>query len=540
MKSKISIALVLSVLGYGLQAQSPDGGMIITGGAKVVVNNAYLVVDGGTKGDIAVTGTSGIDLDGGATLQVDGDVINNGTGNMFEDVDGTGGTLELIGSESGLNIGGTGTINVDNLTFNRSGSPTYTMTNDVTIENTLTLNTDGIVSTGSNNLIMTSTDAADLVGTFSNTRFINTNNGGFRRGVTDAGTYVLPIGNGTATTNYHRAEVISSGLATAGTSYLTSSFETVAASGNEDESNFNDTYDGTTVDKIAETSGGSGNYVQWIITPDVQPGGTNNYDVRLYVENTEVEGGSYDNKFVVAKRSEASTNASDWDCQDGSVTIPTGGAAGRVASGGAGYAEMQDLESFSKFTIALGINPLPIELVNFGGNCLDGALQFYWQTATEIDNQYFSLQQSQDGIEWTEIAQIPGAGTTSEMQFYEYVVEEVSEDAAYRLKQVDIDGAHSHSEIVEVASCEEIGSEVVEAYHNGLDQIKIISSVDDATNFAIDLYDVSGKRVSNTHFFTASPGVDQFELSTASMASGFYLVDIKGQTSNHTYKLFVR
>ncbi|CAN0119488.1 unnamed protein product, partial [Chrysoparadoxa australica] len=56
---------------------------------------------------------------------------------------------------------------------------------------------------------------------------------------------------------------------------------------------------------------------------------------------------------------------------------------------------------------------LPIELLDFQlTNNLDGTVDLHWSTASEINNEWFEIQRSQDGQNWTVLNTIPGAGNS--------------------------------------------------------------------------------------------------------------------------------
>ena len=84
---------------------------------------------------------------------------------------------------------------------------------------------------------------------------------------------------------------------------------------------------------------------------------------------------------------------------------------------------------------------LPIELENFNASIADGLIALTWATASELNFDYFSVQRSANGIDFKEITQVPGNGTTTERKEYAY------EDrfpllgkSYYRLTSVDFDG----------------------------------------------------------------------------------------------------
>ncbi|MBO4739387.1 MAG: T9SS type A sorting domain-containing protein, partial [Bacteroidales bacterium] len=65
---------------------------------------------------------------------------------------------------------------------------------------------------------------------------------------------------------------------------------------------------------------------------------------------------------------------------------------------------------------------------------------FNWETMTETNNDYFTIEASSDAINYKAIATISGAGTTSQRQQYSYHINTNDGIMYYRLRQTDIDG----------------------------------------------------------------------------------------------------
>ncbi|MBO4739235.1 MAG: T9SS type A sorting domain-containing protein, partial [Bacteroidales bacterium] len=83
---------------------------------------------------------------------------------------------------------------------------------------------------------------------------------------------------------------------------------------------------------------------------------------------------------------------------------------------------------------------LPIELLSFVGSCQNGVTTFNWETMTETNNDYFTIEASRDAVNYEAIAKISGAGTTSQKQQYSYHINTNDGMMYYRLRQTDIDG----------------------------------------------------------------------------------------------------
>ena len=72
-----------------------------------------------------------------------------------------------------------------------------------------------------------------------------------------------------------------------------------------------------------------------------------------------------------------------------------------------------------------------------------------WTTASELNNDYFQVECSEDGKLFTTIGEVEGAGTTTETNEYSFVhnLSQFTSKLYYRLKQVDLDGSYSYSDL---------------------------------------------------------------------------------------------
>ena len=95
---------------------------------------------------------------------------------------------------------------------------------------------------------------------------------------------------------------------------------------------------------------------------------------------------------------------------------------------------------------------LPIELLSFDAiHRNNQEVQLSWITLSEINNDYFTLERSTNGLKWNEIQRIKGAGNSKEMLHYRYVDRyPLAGISYYRLKQTDFDGSFTYSKIKSV------------------------------------------------------------------------------------------
>ncbi|HRD40718.1 MAG TPA: hypothetical protein PLC65_18960, partial [Bacteroidia bacterium] len=78
-----------------------------------------------------------------------------------------------------------------------------------------------------------------------------------------------------------------------------------------------------------------------------------------------------------------------------------------------------------------GCNVLPVELAGFSAKCVKGKLVCEWETANEIDSDYFILEKSLDGVNFYPVGVVKAAGTSYTAKKYFYVLKDALDDVAY-------------------------------------------------------------------------------------------------------------
>lgn len=99
------------------------------------------------------------------------------------------------------------------------------------------------------------------------------------------------------------------------------------------------------------------------------------------------------------------------------------------------------------------LSVLPVELIYFRAEPKkeQAKVELSWATASEKDNDYFTIERSKDGLRFHEIARIEGAGTHVGTLTYTHIdFTPLNGVAYYRLKQTDFDGKFSYSDLVRV------------------------------------------------------------------------------------------
>lgn len=95
--------------------------------------------------------------------------------------------------------------------------------------------------------------------------------------------------------------------------------------------------------------------------------------------------------------------------------------------------------------------PLPIELISFEGRNNGNNNILYWTTASEINNNYFSLLRSNTGSDFEIIGNVDGAGSSTHSLNYSFIDGDPFHGINYyQLQQTDFNGSTTFSNIIAV------------------------------------------------------------------------------------------
>jgi len=91
---------------------------------------------------------------------------------------------------------------------------------------------------------------------------------------------------------------------------------------------------------------------------------------------------------------------------------------------------------------------LPIDLLDFEVFEKRGMAELKWRTASETNNDYFTIEKTSNGIDWEEVSQVKGAGNATNVNVYQ-LTDFYSNPGTwyYRLKQTDFDGQFTYSSV---------------------------------------------------------------------------------------------
>lgn len=243
---------------------------------------------------------------------------------------------------------------------------------------------------------------------------------------------------------------------------------------------------------------------------------TGNYDITLF--NTNYTNIASPGGWTAMKRDPASTGS--WGLDGNCVLTST--VNGSQRSGMLGFN--------SDFATAQSNFPLPIELINFEAKIVKETVQTWWITATEINNDFFTLERGTDGVYFTAIGKIKGAGNSTQENYYSFT--DVSPGKGiiyYRLKQIDFDGKFSYSQVIAVKMNPTINE--LSIFPNPAQEILNYQFESIGGNMTIKILDITGKvRKEEIKYFKQGP--ISSTISINDISDGVYYLVLTNQESS--------
>lgn len=182
---------------------------------------------------------------------------------------------------------------------------------------------------------------------------------------------------------------------------------------------------------------------------------------------------------------------------------------------------------------------LPVELISFDVRDNTKNLELTWSTASEIRNDFFTVERSTDGRNFSSIGIIDGAGSTSEKTDYSYTDNSIKKMQSvttvyYRLMQTDLDGKTTYSPIIsaktgagsqlEIGKIKQLASNLEVSFYAG-----------NNTPTVITVFDMSGKVIASNRL-TPSKGSNTTLFNSSSLSHGIYVVNINNGITTSSKK----
>ena len=181
---------------------------------------------------------------------------------------------------------------------------------------------------------------------------------------------------------------------------------------------------------------------------------------------------------------------------------------------------------------------LPITLANIDITCESGRVDLDWATASEINNDYFTIERSDDGVNFEPMATILGAGNSNSVLNYSWIdTSPLNTVGYYRLKQTDFNGEYSYSDVL-ATRCK--SNNEISIYPNpsrGSFTFDYFSSKEE--DLRVEIYSISGQLILEKIFNEMPEGDSKRNMVIEELSNGVYFVNFVTDNKVVTHKLSV-
>lgn len=184
-------------------------------------------------------------------------------------------------------------------------------------------------------------------------------------------------------------------------------------------------------------------------------------------------------------------------------------------------------------------NPLPIELSSFNCSVSGKSVVAKWVTLSEINNDYFEVERSVDGIHYTSIAVIDGAGNSNIKLHYSFIdINPKKGRNYYRLKQTDFDGHYTTSKTVQVSLASN-SAEFTMQPNPSENFFNIHLSSTTESEIEVQVSDMTGKiQFTEMIMYSNERSADAIDISK--LSKGIYFVKVVAGDAVYTQRLVKR
>jgi hypothetical protein len=433
---------------------------------------------------VIIEGSGEIVATDDANIILEGDWTNNATNTGFTASTGTG--IVYFHSANAQSIGGSKATAFGNITLRNISSASLTVNSDISIANVLNFYYSGIMHVGSGSITFL-VDAS-------------TNNPSVSKFIDGPATYIgnkgftFPIGDGAKWAPVRMYTPGSSVSVTAEYNYSAGAI------------NFppNSTSVSTPLVKVS-------NVEYWHITSTTSP----SVRIRIFWKNGAESGIKSINSDSLKF---AKYDGSNW--VDEAATI----SASSTASG---YISTTSALPLNDLYVTFGsthniANPLPIQLLSFTAQCRNQDVVVEWSTASEENNDYFTILRSDDAEHYEEIGTLPGAGNSNEVLNYSFTDwNAAGGNYYYMLKQTDYNGANETFNPVYV-KCDNKEEVSLRVFYEGDRAYALLSNAENGSKYNVMLIDHTGRVVLQESIYVNSRHF--YEISGAHLATGLYSI----------------
>ncbi len=176
---------------------------------------------------------------------------------------------------------------------------------------------------------------------------------------------------------------------------------------------------------------------------------------------------------------------------------------------------------------------LPVQFSSFTVSSRNCETDLKWSTATELNNAFFTVERSTDGVNFSSLTQVTGAGNSSTVRTYAFTDKDpVPGNNFYRVRQTDFDGRSKTTPIQRIQT--DCGNEAaIKVYPTISASIVTVILPETYKNAKLLLFDISGRNVP----VNITKSSLKYEIPMSSVPAGKYILQVIKDREIRTFKI---
>jgi hypothetical protein len=205
-----------------------------------------------------------------------------------------------------------------------------------------------------------------------------------------------------------------------------------------------------------------------------------------------------------SKSSGASKGSSSWNSGDWSITS----------------ADVADMTP----GVVDGDQNLPVTYISFTAVVESENVLLKWQTASEENNDYFTLERSYDALNFIEVDRIQGAGNSNIVNNYKYIDNVTGSNTViyYRLKQTNFDGSYMYSKVISI-NLNNHSDFIFDKVWAVEDGINLMINSAGKSQAKVEILSIDGRMI-GAYNLSLSPDIVSYKVFVGGKLEGVYIV----------------
>jgi len=179
------------------------------------------------------------------------------------------------------------------------------------------------------------------------------------------------------------------------------------------------------------------------------------------------------------------------------------------------------------------VHQIPVELIKFDAKLINDEVQLGWEVATEINHDYYTIEKSENGTDYFDLANVDQRVEGTQSIQYQYIDRNLSAGTNYyRLSQTDLDGTSKVLATDVVNTFQK--SNRINLYPNPTGASRVtLDGLDTEVEYTISVSNIYGAQLSR---LISTDDTGSYDLDIESLSAGVYFISLDNGVEQQVLK----